>query len=158
MAVWYGLRSSGVPPRMGAAAFTMASTVEMATGGWNHRVTSVMGTEPVPAPGPDLLGRAPGQVPPGPVPPGGSPAGRSNDAGMLYPTWSAVAGALPLTLTPRPVGGGYYKPPYGGFAPATSSLPQDLVVVPQLRVRQGGRQARVTTNPKPHMVWVRQGG
>jgi len=29
---------------MGAAAFTLASTVEQATGGWNHRVTAVYGT------------------------------------------------------------------------------------------------------------------
>jgi hypothetical protein len=156
MSVHVRLFSSGIPARMGAAAFTPASTVESATGGYNHRVTAVYGTEPVPAPGPNFVG--PGQVPPGPVPPGGSPAGRANDAGQLYPTWSAVAPALPL-LTVRPVGGGYQKPPLGGFVASTpSALPQDLVVVPHEIVRQGARQGRVTTAPRAIMRWVRQGG
>ena len=154
MAVDIRLRSSGVPRRMGAAAFTLASTVEQVTGGWNHRVVAVYGTEAVPAPGPGFAGR---QVPPGPVPPGGSPAGRAADGGELFPTWSAVGAAFPL-LTQRPVGGGYEKPPFGGFVGAGSSLPQDLVIQPQLRVRTGAKQGRVTTAPKARMRWVRQGG
>jgi len=152
MAVNKRLFSSGIPARMGPAAFTLASTVEEATGNWNHRVTAVYGTEAVPAPLGDVAQRYP-------IPPGGLPLGTSSKTshGEFWPTWSAVANALPLH-TVRPVGGGIPKPAYGGFVPAVGSLPQDLVITPQLRVRQGGRQARVTTNPKAQMRWVRQGG
>ncbi len=146
--------SNGAPRRMGAASFTLATTVEMATGGYNHRVTAVYGTEAVPAPLLDTSTRYP--VPPGPMGVG-NPNGGKADRGEYFPTWSAVAPALPL-LTVRPVGGGYQKPPFGGFVGAGSSLPQDLVVQPKIAVRQGARQARVTTAPKPTLNWVRQGG
>jgi hypothetical protein len=155
MAVDKMLMASGTPRRMGAAGFTLASTVEEAFGGFSHRVTSVMGTEPVPVPQTGVMGRYP--IPPGPVDPGGSLAGRTFDAGELYPTWSTVAHALPFH-TQRPVGGGIDK---GAAAPGTaagSSLPADLVVTPQLLTRTGAKQARVTTAPKSQMRWVRQGG
>ena len=150
MAVDVHLFASGVPRRMGPACFTLASTVEQATGGWNHRVTAVYGTEAVPAP------------PPGttvPVPPGPVPAGHSvHDGGVLYPTWSTVSPAFPYARTVRPVGGGYFKPNEARITVALAGLPQDLVVSPKIVVRQGARQGRVTTAPKAQMRWIRQGG
>jgi hypothetical protein len=154
MSVNLTLKSSGVPRRMGAASFTLASTVEQATGGYNHRVTAVYGTEPIPVPQTDVMVRYP--MPPGPVPPGGSAAGRAYDRGELWPTWSAVAHALPLH-TVRPVGGGYDKG-QARITVAIASLPQDLVVTPKIITRTGAKQARVTTAPKAQMRWVRQGG
>ena len=152
MSVDVHLFASGVPARMGAAAFTLASTVESATGGWNHRITAVYGTEAVPAP--------PAIATSYPVPPGGVPLGLSSlhDDGVLYPTWSTVGPALPIARCVRPVGGGYQKPPYGGFVASGTNAPQDAVVKPAILVRQGARQGRITTAPKAQMVWVRQGG
>ena len=155
MAVDKLLMSTGAPRRMGAAAFTLASTTEEAFGGWSHRVTAVYGTESTPAPNTDVATRYP--IPPGPVPPGGSMAGQSVDGQRYWPMWSAVAHALPFH-TQRPVGGGIDK----GFAsPGTAAganLPGDLVITPQLLTRTGAKQARVTTAPKAQMRWVRQGG
>jgi hypothetical protein len=145
--------TNGAPRRMGPASFTLATTVEQATGGYNHRVVAVYGTEGIPTPGPNINQLYP--VPPGPT--GIAGKGSKYDKGHFYPTWSAVGPALPL-LTVRPVGGGQPKPPFGGAAPAISSLPQDLVVTPKVAVRQGARQGRVTTAPKAQMRWVRQGG
>ena len=155
MAVDKMLMVSGSPRRVGAAAFTLASTTEEAFGGFSHRVTSVMGTEPIPVPQTDVMGRYP--IPPGPVPPGGSLAGRTNDNGQLWPTWSTVARPLPGDRTVRPVGGGYNKGA-ASITAAGASLPADLVVTPQLLTRTGAKQARVTTAPKSQMRWVRQGG
>jgi len=156
MSVDLRLRSSGVPARMGAAAFTIAATVEEATGGWNHRVTSVVGQEPVPAPLLDTSQRYP--IPPGPASGLGGKGGKA-DNGLFWPAWSAVAPALPFARTVRPVGGGYVKPPAGGFvATAPSAQASDLTFKPQIKVRQGARQGRVTTAPKPTLRWVRQGG
>jgi len=149
------LFASGIPRRMGAAAFTLASTVEQATGGWNHRVTAVYGTEPIPAPTLDTALNYP--VPPGPLAVG-NPGGGDTDPGVYYPTWSAVAPALPYELTPRPVGGGMYKPLGARAMAAGKTLPADLVYQPQVRVRTGAGKGRVTTAPKPQMRWVRQGG
>ena len=154
MAVDIRLRASGAPRRMGAAAFTLASTVEQAFGGWCHRVTAVYGTEAVSTPTLDTARRYP--VPPGPLAVG-NPGGGDTDPGAYWPTWSAVAPALPL-LTRRPVGGGYRKPAFGGMTPATASAPPNPVIVPQITVRTGARQGRVTTAPKPTLAWVRQGG
>ena len=155
MSVDVRISNSGVPRRMGAAAFTLASSEEEAFGGWSHRVTAVYGTEPVPVPQTDVMGRY--AIPPGPVPPGGSMAGRAYDNGQLYPTWSAVAHALPFH-TVRPVGGGYFKPDEVRVTAAIASLPADLVITPQIITRTGAKQARVTTAPKSQMRWVRQGG
>jgi hypothetical protein len=155
MAVDVHLFASGIPRRMGAAAFTLASTVEQATGAWNHRVTAVYGTEPIPVPTLDTALNYP--VPPGPLAVG-NPGGGDTDPGVYYPTWSAVAPALPYELTPRPVGGGMYKPLGARAMAAGKTLPSDLVYQPQIRVRTGAAQGRVTTAPKPQMRWVRQGG
>ena len=106
MAVDKLLMSTGAPRRMGAAAFTLASTTEEAFGGWSHRVTAVYGTESTPAPNTDVATRYP--IPPGPVPPGGSMAGQAADGQRYWPLWSAVAHALPFH-TQRPVGGGYQQ-------------------------------------------------
>ena len=154
MAVDKMLMVSGSPRRVGAAAFTLASTVEEAFGGFSHRVTAVYGTEPIPVPQTDVMGRYP--IPPGPVPAGGSAAGRANDRGSLWPTWSVVAHALPFH-TVRPVGGGYDKGA-ASITPAGANLPADLVITPQIITRTGAKQARVTTAPKSQMRWVRQGG
>lgn len=155
MAVDKMLTSSGVPRRMGAAAFTLASTEEEAFGGFSHRVTAVYGTEPVPAPNTDVATRYP--IPPGPVNAGGSMAGQSFDNQQYWPMWSAVAHALPFH-TQRPVGGGIDKSFASPGTAAGASLPADLVITPQLLTRTGAKQARVTTAPKSQMRWVRQGG
>jgi hypothetical protein len=139
---------------MGAAAFTLASTVEQAFGNWCHRVTSVMGTEPVPAPLEDVAQRYP--IAPGPMAVG-NPGGGKVDQGLYWPTWSAVARALPMH-TVRPVGGGYDKPDSVRFTAATAGLPSDVVNKPEIKVRTGAGQGRVTTSPKAQMRWVRQGG
>ena len=154
MAVDLRISNTGVPRRMGAAAFTLASTVEQGFGGWSHRVTSVMGTEPVPVPETDVMARY--AIPPGPVPAGGSLAGRTADGGRFWPTWSAIAHALPFH-TQRPVGGGIDKG-QASITAAVPGLPGDNVITPQLRTRTGAKQARVTTAPKSQMRWVRQGG
>jgi hypothetical protein len=151
MAVDLRLRSSGVPRRMGPAAFTLASTVESITGGYNHRLTAVYGTEAVPMPAPDTTR----DVPPGVLPLG---TNSLHDRGVMYPAWSVVAPALPGRV-PRPTGHqGLRKPAFGGFVPAGNSLPADLVVQPQLYKRTGAGQGRVTTAPKAQLRWVRQGG
>jgi|GEM_PF-1697448 hypothetical protein len=155
MAVDKMLASSGAPRRMGAAAFTLASTEEEAFGGWNHRVTAVYGTEPVPTPDNDVAMRY--AIAPGPVDAQGSLAGRSSRRGMLWQSWSVVAHPQPWARTVKPVGGGYNKGA-ASITAASAQLPGDLVITPQIVTRTGAKQARVTTAPKSMMRWVRQGG
>ena len=136
---------------MAPASIFVAQTPYRAFGGLYHRVTSVMGTEPVPAPPPDTVLNYP--VPPGPT------GSHSAAAGFeLYPTWSAVARSLPRVLpwAGHRVSGTF--PAHGGFVPSVANPPQDAVVRPAFRIRTGARQGRVTTAPKPLIRWPRQGG
>lgn len=146
MAVAVRLSSRGMPRRAVSAAFTLAVTPERATGGYDHRVTAVYGTEPVYSPGPSNVMA----VPPGPT--NGHTAAVKN----LWPTWSIVRMSLPRRL---PWAGGI---PHGipgvTYTVASPNPPQDAVVKPQIRVRTGAKQGRVTTDPKPTFRWVRQGG
>lgn len=147
MAVLIRLSARGIPARAAPASFPITPSPLRATGGLSHRVTAVYGTEPVPSPGPPIVMA----VPPGPT------AGHSAATGPnIYPTWSFVRKALPRLL---PWAGTI---PHGipgvTFTPAVPNPPQDAVVAPAIRTRQGGKQGRVTTNPKPTFNWVRQGG
>ena len=147
MAVRVALGGAGIPARAAPASFPITQTPVRATGGWYHRVSAVYGTEGVPAPGPHIVEA----IPPGPT------AGHTAATGYkLYPAFSVVAPSLPRNapwagMVPHGVPGVTYTP-------AGTNPPQDLTVKPQLRVRTGARQARVTTAPKPTFRWIRQGG
>ena len=146
MAVAVRLSSRGMPRRAVSAAFTLASTPERATGGYDHRVTAVYGTEPVYSPGPSNVMA----IPPGPT------SGHTAAVKNLWPTWSIIRMSLPRVL---PWAGGI---PHGipgvTYTVAVPNPPQDAVVKPQVRVRTGAKQGRVTTEPRPTFRWVRQGG
>ena len=133
-----------MPRRAIPAAFTLASTATRATGGFYHSVTAVYGNSPIPTPGPPIVMA----VPPGPT------NGHTAAVPSMYPTWSIVKPSMPRVLPS--------KIPHGvpglGWTLAVPNPPQDAVVKPALRVRQGGARGRVTTNPKPTFKWVRQGG
>ena len=146
MAVAVRITSRGMPRRAVAAAFTLASTPELATGNWDHRVTAVYGTEPVAAPGPPIVMA----VPPGPT------RGHTAAVKNLWPTWSIVRPNLPRVLP----WAGYdaYNNPRAGQSFAEPNPPQDAVVKAHIRVRTGASRGRVTTAPKPTFKWVRQGG
>ena len=146
MAVAVRLSSRGMPRRAVAAAFTLASTPERATGGWDHRVTALYGTEPVPTPGPSNVMA----VPPGPT------SGHTAAVKSLWPTFSIVRPSLPRVL---PWAGGIkHGVPQETYTIAVANPPQDAVVKPAIRVRTGATRGRVTTAPKPTFRWVRQGG
>ena len=146
MAVAVRITSRGAPRRAAFAMFTIASTPQRATGGWDKRVTALYGTEPVYAPGPPNVM----PIPPGPT--NGHTAAVKN----LWPTWSIVRPSLPRRL---PWAGGI---PHGipgvTYTVAEPNPPQDAVVKPEIRIRTGGNRGRVTTQPKPTFRWVRQGG
>jgi hypothetical protein len=146
MAVSVRLSSRGMPRRATSAAFTLASTPERATGGWNQRVTAVYGTIPVSTPGPPNVMA----IPPGPT------NGHTAAVPHLFPTWSIVHRAWPRVL---PWAGGIpHGIPGQTYTVAVPNPPQDAVVKPAIRVRTGGNRGRVTTDPKPTFRWVRQGG
>lgn len=144
MAVDVHLRSAGMPRRSAPAAIVLAATPVQATGGWYHRVRASYGNAAIVTPGPPIVQ----QIPPGPT------GGHTSAVPEMYPTWSVVRSSQPRVL-PRPR---YIKPPAGGFIPAVKFPAQDQVVKPAIRVRTGGGQARVTTNPKAIVWWKRQGG
>ncbi len=145
MAVSVRLSSRGIPRRAAEAAFTLARTPEQATGNWTHRITALFGTQHVPTPGPSIVMA----IPPGPT------NGHTAAVPNMYPTWSVVRPSLPRSL---PWAGGI---PHGipgvTYTVAEPNPPQDAVVKPAIRVRTGGGQGRVTTQPKPTFNWVRQG-
>ncbi len=146
MAVSVRLSSRGIPRRAAPAAFTLARTATHATGNWAHRITALYGTQMVPTPGPPTVMA----IPPGPT------HGHTAAVPNMYPTWSIVRPSLPRVL---PWAGGIpHGVPGETYTIAVANPPQDAVVKPALRVRQGGGQGRVTTNPKPTFRWVRQGG
>lgn len=117
-----------------------------ATGGWDKRITAVYGTEAIHTPGPPIVMA----VPPGPT------NGHTAAVPNMNPTWSIVRPSLPRVL---PWAGGIkHGIPGQSYTLAEPNPPQDAVVKPALRVRQGGAQGRVTTNPKPTFKWIRQGG
>jgi hypothetical protein len=146
VAVAVRLTSRGMPRRAASAAFTLASTPIRATGGLYKRVTSVMGTVPLHTPGPPIVIA----IPPGPT------NGHTAAVPNMYPTWSIVRPSLPRVL---PWAGGIkHGIPGQTYTAAVPNPPQDRVVKPAIRVRTGGNQGRVTTNPKPTFKWVRQGG
>ncbi len=144
MSVAVRITSRGMPRRAIPAAFTLASTATRATGGLYHRVTASYGTVGVHTPGPPNVMA----VPPGPT------NGHTAAIPTMFPTWSVVKASLPRVLPS--------KIPHGvaglGWTLAVPNPPQDAVVKPALRVRQGGGRGRVTTSPKPTFKWVRQGG
>jgi len=146
MAVAVRITSRGMPRRAVGAAFTLASTPERSTGGWDHRVTAVYGTEPIPSPGPSNVMA----IPPGPT------NGHTAAVPHTYPTWSIVRPNLPRVL---PWAGGIkHGIPGQSYTVAVPNPPQDAVVKPAVRVRTGAARGRVTTDPKPTFRWVRQGG
>ena len=145
MAVAVRLSSRGMPARAVPAAVTLAVTPARATGGYDHRVTAVYGTQPVPSPGPSIVMA----VPPGPTP------GHTAAVPAYFPTWSVVREALPRLL---PTAGAIpHGVPGVTYTPAIAMPVQDSVVPPAYKVRTGGGRGRVTTNPKPTFNWVRQG-
>ena len=147
MAVRVALGGRGLSARQAPASFPITQTPYRSTGGWYHRVTAWFGTVPVPAPGPPIVMACP----PGPT------NGHTAATGyQLFPTLSIVRPSLPRNapwagMVPHGVPGVTYTP-------AGTNPPQDAVVRPQVRVRTGARQARVTTAPKPTFRWLRQGG
>ena len=146
MAVAVRLTSRGIPRRAAPAAFTLATTPIRATGGWYKRVTAVYGTEAIPTPGPPIVMACP----PGPT------NGHTAAVPNMHPTWSIVRASLPRVL---PTAGSIrHGIPGQTYTLAEPNPPQDAVVKPAIRVRQGGARGRVTTNPKPTFRWVRQGG
>lgn len=144
MAVSVRLSSRGIPRRAAPAAFTLATTPMRSTGGWSQRITAVYGTEPIYSPGPPIVMA----IPPGPT------NGHTAAVPHTFPTWSIVRASLPRVLP--------WKIPHGipgqTYTLAQPNPPQDAVVKPALRVRQGGGRGRVTTAPNPTFRWVRQGG
>jgi hypothetical protein len=146
MAVSVRLTSRGISARAAPAAFTLATTPERATGALTGRITAVYGTVPTQTPGPPIVMA----IPPGPT------RGHTAAIPNMYPTYSIVKPALPRNA---PWAGGI---PHGipgvTYTIASPNPPQDAVVKPAIRVRQGGGRGRVTTNPKPTFNWVRQGG
>ena len=146
MAVSVRLSSRGAPRRMVPAMITLVGNPVRATGGWDHRVTAVYGTEPVYSPGPSNVM----PIPPGPT------NGHTAAVPHFFPTWSVVRMSLPRRL---PWAGGIkHGIPGVTYTIAEPNPPQDAVVKPAVRVRTGAKQGRVTTNPKPTFRWVRQGG
>lgn len=146
MAVAVRLSSRGMPRRAVPAAFTLATTPMRATGGWAQRITAVFGTQPIHTPGPPNIMA----VPPGPT------NGHTAAVPNMYPTWSVIRPSLPRVLPgPRAI---HHGIPGQSYTAAVPNPPQDAAVKPAIRVRTGGARGRVTTNPKPTFVWVRQGG
>jgi len=147
MAVRVALGGRGLSARQAPASFPITQTPYRSTGGWYHRVTAWFGTVPVTAPGPPIVMACPP----------GTTNGHSAATGyQLFPTLSIVRPSLPRNapwagMVPHGVPGVTYTP-------AGTNPPQDAVVRPQVRVRTGARQARVTTAPKPTFNWLRQGG
>jgi hypothetical protein len=117
-----------------------------ATGGWAQRITAVYGTQAVSTPGPPIVMA----IPPGPT------NGHTAAVPSMFPTFSIIKKSLPRVL-PGP-GAIIHGVPGRSYTIAEKNLPQDAVVKPALRVRQGGGRGRVTTEPKPTFRWVRQGG
>jgi len=146
MAVAIRLSSRGIPARAAPAAFTLAQTPMRATGALSQRITAVYGTVPDGPLGPPNVM----PIPPGPT------NGHTAAVPFLYQTWSIIKESLPRNA---PWAGGI---PHGipgvTFTIAEPNPPQDIVVKPALRVRQGANRGRVTTEPKPTFRWVRQGG
>ncbi len=152
MAVQVQLSARGVPARMAAACFPIASTPVRAFGGWYHRVTATNGTVPLPAYG------APTQRP---VPDGPTP-GHSFNTPVIAAQWSIVRPSLPRVLPwaggiPHGIPDVTYTPAVGqpgvGLTPMTS--PTRLM---RYRPRGPIAQGRVTNQPKPMFFWRRQGG
>ena len=152
MAVSVRLSGRGLPKRMAAASFPIASTPTRAFGGLNHRVTAVYGTVPQPAQGAPTQRR----VPDGPTP------GHSFATPVFAPVWSIVRPSLPRVLPgagqiPHGIPGVTYTvaigQPVQGQTPNTSAA--------RMR-RQQPRgpiaQGRVTTSPRPRFNWKKQGG
>lgn len=149
MAVEVRLGGRGLPRRMAAASFPIASTPVRAFGGWYHRVTAVYGTVPQAAAGPNTTML---------VPPDTSGAARTNSkkVPVFAPVWSIVRPSLPRVL---PWAGGIkHGIPGVTYTPAVGYPAQDQVVTPQIRPRGPIAQGRVTTNPRPMFRWKAQGG
>lgn len=157
MAVAVRLGARGVPQRMAAACFPIASTPVRAFGGLYHRVTQTNGMVPQPAQGPPTS-RA---VPPGPTP------GHSAAVPVLAAQWSIVRPSLPRVLP----GAGQIPHGIPGRTYTVAVTQPGFGVTPITRIsgRPGGRhgparprtptaQARVTTAPRPLFSWKRQGG
>lgn len=147
MAVRIAIGGRGLPWRMAPASFPIVPSPYYAFGGWYHRVRATYGQHPVPAPGPTNVMA----IPPGPT------NGHTAATGYaLYPTWSVVEPDFPYQHTPL-AGEVPHGIPGITYTPASPNPPQDAVVTPQIRVRSGANQGRVTNQPRPTFQWRVQG-
>lgn len=152
MAVLVRLGGRGIPRRMAAASFGIASTPVRATGGLYHRVTASYGTVPQPAKGPPTV-RPVSQLS---STVGGDTSGSL--ANPVYaPTWSIVRPSLPRNAPwagqiPHGIPGRTYTPALqqGAWLALNARTPS---IKPRGPIAQG----RVTTAPKPMFNWRRQG-
>ena len=141
MAVNRRLRSRGAPARMVPACFGIAETPQRATGNWDHRLYSVMGTEPIPTPLPQVAQMFP--VPPGPT------TGHSAATGPYgYFTFSAIYPSLPRHFNTA----GTIIHPNTTAAVAGPPSPNQ-VPFKGVRMRSGVALGRVTAQPKPTLPW-----
>ena len=146
MAVQVRLGARGVPARMAAACFGIATDPRRAFGGWDHRVTSSLGTVPQAASGPPTAMA----VPPGPTP------GHSGAVKVFLPQWSIIRPSFPRVLPWA--GHNTHGIPGRTYTPAVGQPGPDLVFRPKIKPRGPIAQGRVTTAPKPMFRWKRQGG
>lgn len=155
MAVSVRISARGVPQRMAAACFPIASNPYRAFGGWYHRVTNTNGTVPQPAQGPNVAGNR-YAVPPGPT------SHNSRNVRVFVPQWSIVRPSLPRNAPwagqiPHGIPNVTYTPaiaqPNAGQTPNTNARAMRLQQ-PRGPIAQG----RVTTNPRPMFSWKKQGG
>lgn len=155
MAVRVQLGGRGLPRRMAAASFPIASQPVRAFGGWYHRVTNSNGTVPLPAQG------SPTQRP---VPDGPTP-GHSFATPVILAQWSIVRPSLPRNAPwaggiPHGIPGVTYTPAIG--SPVQGQTPNTILTGAKRKrtIHPKGpvAQARITTNPKPVFFWKKQGG
>lgn len=145
MAVLVRLGAPGVPSRMAAACFPVASTPVRAFGGWDRRITASNGTIPQPANGPPTAM----PIPPGPTP------GHSGAIRVFLPQWSIVRPSLPRRLPWA--GHNTHGIPGVTYTPAVPQPGPDMVFKPVIRPRGPIAQGRVTTAPRPMFSWKKQG-
>lgn len=155
MAVHVRLSARGVPRRMAAACFPIASTPVRAFGGWDHRVTASYGTVPQPASGPPTTRDVPPDT-------SGSLRTTSLSSRTFAPTWSIVRPSLPRVLPwagtiPHGVPNVTYTPAIGQAGSGQTPITGPTRMM-RNRPRTPIAQARVTTAPRPFFFWRKQGG